>query len=229
MKQLRDFSDDRYKGYCVLCGGEPETRDHVPSKVFLDRPYPEQLPVVPTCDKCNNQLSLDEEYVACVIECVIAGSCDPETLTRNKIGRILTEKPEFQKQLSNSMNVYDNQCCKFTFRKERVSRVCLKLARGHISYELGIVHSEIPTNTFWKPVNCFSEDELRCFDSPSQLSVWPEVGSRSLQRAVSGFDLDSKGWITVQPDLYRYRVFQDNGEIVQIILREYLACMVVWK
>jgi hypothetical protein len=33
------FSDERFNGYCVYCGGEDETGDHVPSKVLLDGPY----------------------------------------------------------------------------------------------------------------------------------------------------------------------------------------------
>lgn len=60
------FVDKRLTGICVYCGGEPSTRDHVPSKVFLDEPYPENnLPVVPACETCNNSFSLDEE-VCCL-------------------------------------------------------------------------------------------------------------------------------------------------------------------
>lgn len=32
--------DSRLVGGCVFCGGEPGTRDHVPSKVLLDDPLP---------------------------------------------------------------------------------------------------------------------------------------------------------------------------------------------
>ena len=43
MQQLRCYGDDRNKGFCVHCGGPSETVDHVPSKVLLDEPYPENL------------------------------------------------------------------------------------------------------------------------------------------------------------------------------------------
>jgi len=47
MKQLQCYGDSRNKGFCVHCGGPDETRDHVPAKVLLDEPYPENLP-----DRC---------------------------------------------------------------------------------------------------------------------------------------------------------------------------------
>jgi hypothetical protein len=40
------FVDERLTGTCVYCGGQPDTRDHVPSKAFLDDPLPPDLPVV---------------------------------------------------------------------------------------------------------------------------------------------------------------------------------------
>ena len=43
------FMDERLTGKCVYCGAQPETRDHVPSKVLLDEPYAAQLPVVGAC------------------------------------------------------------------------------------------------------------------------------------------------------------------------------------
>lgn len=46
MDPLRNFADDRLLNGCVYRGaGEAETRDHVPSRAFLARPYPENLPV----------------------------------------------------------------------------------------------------------------------------------------------------------------------------------------
>lgn len=63
----------------------------------------------------------------------------------------------------------------------------------------------------------------------SGLSVWPEVGSRALQRVVEGTDLDGLGWITVQPGRYRYSVTANGGVTVRMVLSEYLAGEVIWK
>src|SRR5438105_2056850 len=35
MDQLKSYADDRLINGCVYCGGPEETRDHVPSRVFL--------------------------------------------------------------------------------------------------------------------------------------------------------------------------------------------------
>ena len=71
MIQRTHHSDERLDLICSYCGiNNPDTRDHVPSKILLDQPYPENLPVVPCCSKCNRSFSLDEEYVACLLECI---------------------------------------------------------------------------------------------------------------------------------------------------------------
>ena len=45
MKQYDVPVDSRIVGICIYCGGIAKTRDHVPSKAFLDKPYPENIPV----------------------------------------------------------------------------------------------------------------------------------------------------------------------------------------
>lgn len=40
--------------YCIYCGNVSDTREHVPSKVFLSKPYPDDLPVLPLYKRCNN-------------------------------------------------------------------------------------------------------------------------------------------------------------------------------
>ena len=90
MQQLRCYGDDRNKGFCVHCGGPSETVDHVPSKVLLDEPYPENLMAASACRKCNNDFSIDEEYLACLLECVVAGSAAPKNLHRDKICLLYT-------------------------------------------------------------------------------------------------------------------------------------------
>ena len=79
------FVDQRLTGMCVYCGGTPNTRDHVPSIVFLDEPLPRDLPVVDACEKCNNGFSIHEQYLACLLECAIHGSVEPEHVKRDKV------------------------------------------------------------------------------------------------------------------------------------------------
>lgn len=97
MQQLNNNADNRLVSGCVYCGGIPETREHVPSKVFLDAPLPENLSVVGACRKCNNGFSSDEEYVACLLEAAIAGSASPSDVRREKVSGILERTPKLQK------------------------------------------------------------------------------------------------------------------------------------
>lgn len=93
------FVDERLKGSCVYCGGPPETVDHVPSRVFLDDPLPENLPVVEACRECNGGFSLDEEYLACLLECVMTGTSDIEGFAREKVRRSLSRNRRLTAQL----------------------------------------------------------------------------------------------------------------------------------
>jgi hypothetical protein len=94
MEQLRNYGDQRNQEWCVHCGDPGETRDHIPSRILLDEPYPENLPVVAACRSCNAGFSLDEEYFACLVECVLAGGVEPERQLRPKIRRFLQAKPQ---------------------------------------------------------------------------------------------------------------------------------------
>lgn len=229
MQQLRCYGDDRNKGFCVHCGGPSETLDHVPSKVLLDEPYPENLMAAPACRACNNDLSLDEEYLACLLECVIAGDTSPEKLHRAKIARILRENISLSARLQRTQTV-DAGGPVWAVANERVNRVVLKLARCHAAFELNEPQLQEPSHLGVKPLPLMTEDERAAFESDADaFDVWPEVGSRAMQRVlVAGTDTFDDGWLVVQEGNYRFRTSQANGLTVRIVLREYLGCEVVW-
>src|SRR5438309_5431695 len=95
------FADERFAALCVYCGGEPSTADHVPSRVLIDQPYPDNLPVVPACAKCNNRFSVDEPYLACLVECALAGSVAPNLVCRTKVKRILAKRPALASEIES--------------------------------------------------------------------------------------------------------------------------------
>lgn len=78
MLQRPEYGEGHPERVCCYCGGYADTVDHVPSKVFLDEPYPDNLPVVPCCRKCSEEFSLDEEYVAVLLECVRLQTFSPD-------------------------------------------------------------------------------------------------------------------------------------------------------
>lgn len=87
------FIDERHTSMCVYCGSRPDTRDHIPSKVLLDEPYPPELLDVGACQRCNASFSLDEQYLTCFLDCVICGNAEASDVHRPNVKRILEDNP----------------------------------------------------------------------------------------------------------------------------------------
>jgi hypothetical protein len=231
MIQVPVYGDERQLAFCAFCGGKTGTRDHCPSRVLLDEPYPENLPVVPACAKCNAGFSSDEQYLACLISCVLSGSTDPANVARPKISRILSENPKLRARIERS-RTESSMGIVFNPEHQRVSNVITKLAQGHSLYELHEPHPEQPDSIQITPLALMSDAERESLESPciEGLSIWPEVGSRAMHRIVLGSEESSPDapWLVVQPGLYRFRASVDSGVSVRIVIQEYLACTVRW-
>jgi hypothetical protein len=230
MDQLNDYADERLLIGCIHCAGKTGTRDHMPSRVLLDEPYPENLPVVPACPECNAGFSLDEEYFACLVECARTGSA--ETVERPKVRRILDDRPALSARLKQARTVSENGEVSHSFEGERIERVVLKLARGHAAYELSEQQCGDPSHFMAVPIHTLSADTRSHFEEVPTSSAWPEVGTRAMQRiavlAAWNTTVDY-GWIEVQPKRYRYFAVADGAQImVRIVVGEYLACEVIW-
>lgn len=225
MKQIRELSDERLRGFCVYCGGPFETRDHIPPRVFLDKPYPINLPVVPACKICNQKMSIDEEYVACFLECVISGSTTFQDIERDKIANILKRKPKLVAKLKElRQTLLDNRTW-FRVESNRIRDMIIKLARGHIAFEQSQSHLEEPSAIFFSPFIQMDAKQIEAFESILPNQIFPEVGSRGMQRLIE----QGSGWIIAQPQRYRYLTLVDlNKIIVRFVIREYLACQVTW-
>ena len=181
MNQLKNLADDRLVNGCIYCGGLEETRDHVPSRVFLDSPLPENLPVVWACSTCNNSFSLDEEYFACLIESAIAGSTDPDHIRRPGVAEILRRAPALRARIEAAKNIIDGRT-QFNIEPDRIRNVLLKLARGHAAFELSQIRREDPSSLWWRSFPQMTEDEKDSFDASHVTEMFGEVGSRGLQR-----------------------------------------------
>lgn len=240
--QLRDFSDERLRGGCVFCDAKVEdTRDHVPSRVLLDRPYPENLPVVPACEPCNNGFSLDEQYLACLIDCVVVGSTDPERVQREQVRKILAENPKLRERLEGA-RLEDGGSTSFVPEGDRVRNVVVKLARGHAAFELGTPQRRTPDSVWWAVLGLMADADAEPFCVPHVHHLIGEVGSRATQRmVVLEATLESSTgelvraplictmWVEVQEGRYRYQAVEDHdGVTIRMVLGEYLACEVRW-
>lgn len=228
MRQLRTFGDNRTLSYCTFFGAVPETKDHCPSRIFLDEPYPENLPVVPSCLKCNNDFSIDEEYVACLISCVFNGTTQPNEISRPKIQRILNQKPSLLKRIELQSKKLSDLTLAFEPEMSRLRKVIIKLTQGHALHEVHELCIQKPTVVKINPVTEFSGDEWTDFASPTKLSVFSEVGSRAMQRLRIKDGIYFLDWIHAQPHCYSYYVSQNHAVEVRILLQNYLACYVRW-
>lgn len=197
----------------------------------MDEPYPDFLPTVDACEKCNQGFSEDEEYLACFIECVVCGSTDPDQVQRSKVASILREKPRLRSKIEAAKQSGESDELTWVPENARVREVVLKLARGHAAYEIGaIVHA--PVEVQFVPLIALSSELRSEFEHMYEgtMSMWPEIGTRAFFRAAGespdGFQ-QIRGWVVVQSERYRYSV-SDDGLHVRMVLSEYLACSVVW-
>ncbi|SDH78925.1 hypothetical protein SAMN05216588_107194 [Pseudomonas flavescens] len=224
------FVDKRLTGYCVYCGAEPTTRDHCPSKVLLDEPFPADLPVVPACAECNRSFSLDEQYLACFIECVICGTADPPGVKRANVSRILRAVPLLASRIRAALSTNEDGQKTWQPNMDRVRNVVVKLARGHLDYELGVQELVDPDEIHVMPLALMSHEHREFFECPESdvITTWPELGSRAFMCAIPSGERIIDNWIDVQGGRYRYLVGQSDGNFVHIVLSEYLACRIVW-
>ncbi|MBL9157934.1 MAG: hypothetical protein JNJ70_10700 [Verrucomicrobiales bacterium] len=181
MDQLNDFADERLITNCIFCGGAPDTRDHIPSRILLEKPYPENLPVVGCCFECNNGFSKDEQYLVCLIEAAIAGTTDPDMIRRPSVARALKRAPALRSRIDDSMTKVGDRMA-FTPEQSRIKNVMLKLARGHAAFELSQPCKDEP-NYFWcGPLELLDQEQREAFESPHEQQMFGEIGSRNLQR-----------------------------------------------
>jgi hypothetical protein len=186
---------------------------------------------MPVLSSFNNDLSLHEEYLACLLECVLAGEVDSSKVRRRRIGALLDRKPLIVERLRNARSEIDGVPT-WSVETERVRAVVLKLTRGHAAYELNEPQIDAPTYVHFKPLIAMDRAERETFEGSSDgvIAPWPEVGSRAMQRLiVVGSDAFAEGWLVVQEVNYRFHVSQTGGVTVQIVLREYFACEVAWE
>lgn len=227
MKRVDCYGDDRILQGCFHCGGRPDTNDHSPPKVLLDKPYPAEMITVPSCYECNNSASLDEAYLACVIECAVTGNVSAKSVSRKVIQKMLAHSPALASQM-NAIRMMGEDGPTFHPDPERIRRVVVKIARAHAAYELHEHFEEEPVPVRFFPLQMLSEEQREEFERPAGGMMWPEVGSRALQRLVEGYPGDRPGWVEVQEGRYRYMAAIGDGRIVRMVMSEYLGCEVVW-
>jgi hypothetical protein len=240
--QLRNLADDRLINGCIYCGSTANTRDHVPSRIFLDPPYPENLPVVGACKICNQGFSRDEQYLVCLLESVLVGSTDPEKIKRPSVARALKRAPALRSRIEATKSIHNGRIV-FYPEENRIKNVMLKLARGHAAFELSQPCTEEPDHYWCGSLESLTEDQREGFSEAHIQQLYGEIGARNMQRMfVAEVKLQSESgdqkkiqvvvndWVDVQDGCYRYLAIDDiGGVVIRIVISEYLACEVGWQ
>ena len=182
---------------------------------------------MPACHDCNNRFSIDEEYLACLIACVLAGTTNPENIKRPSIKKSLQYSAALRERLEQARTQDDSQVI-FVPETARVNNVITKLAQGHTLYELHESRPTQPDAVWAAPLELLTVEQRNAFEFPDLPAVWPEVGSRAMQRMVIDGEPDYP-WISVQPGMYRYLASQESGTTIHIVIQEYLAGYVQWN
>lgn len=228
--RYQNFGDDRQLAICVNCSQFHDgSKDHIPSKAFLDKPYPDNLRTLKICKECNASFSLHEEYVAAWLEFVACNTVELANLEREKIRASLSQKPALLNRITNLLSTSEIAPEIERTHWERVETVLRKNGTGHVLYEL----NESPK--FFSEESRFRagllanmpEPRRRSFEQPVLATIYPEIGSRAFQRLATATEPFYE-WIVVQPNRYRYMAGFENGHFVRIVVRETLAVEITW-
>ena len=222
MLQRPEYGEGHPERMCCYCGDYADTVDHVPSKVFLDKPYPENLPVVPCCKKCNEQFSLDEEYVAVLFESVRWQTFDSNQFKKEKVRKIVEHNPAILQTVRETVLPLLDGHISIDPENARLNKVLTKLIAGHLCFEgldQWLLHDGLDIS-FYQDVHA-NQGFYNRFRSPIFSGLLPEVGSRALIALVENGNAGSP-WFTVQPGKYEYCVAPDNSE-VRIIIQDYFG------
>lgn len=213
----------------------------MPSKVFLDPPFPENLPVVEACGECNQSFSADEEFTACLIEAEVSGGTDPAKIRRPSVARILARAPKLRTKIGTARRELNGGTWTQS-DSSRVRNVVLKLARGHAAFELSLPCREEPTSVRIAPLHDMTPEERSEFEEAHFPHLLPEIGSRAMLRIVAvqplvpfadagpGTSFLMQDWVDVQESRYAYLATDDGSEIrVRMLIGGFLACDVRWE
>ncbi len=122
---------------CVFCPGPVATADHIPPKGLFTKPEAGWLKIleVPACNKCNNQSSLDDEWLQSIaLTWAADGNADAEA-TRGRLmsAFIKPQKQGFRKGILKNCSpvvVAGRSTLEMTMNGDRLDRILSKLIKG---------------------------------------------------------------------------------------------------
>lgn len=176
------------RAHCVYCGCIATTRDHVPPKLLLEKPFPPNLYTVPSCQPCNQNASLDEQYFLLFLGQVsISSSIGTQASLGGAIDRALTRAPALEELILQSLSV-DEATGRpvISPNMDRLNRVVQKIAIGLFVRHYG---------------------RIRSTDKIGPIGVFPyenSVEGLVAQLVALAGGINSKRWEVVQLGIFSY-------------------------
>ncbi len=232
MVEQPDLFGPKHK-WCAYCGGHATTSSHVPGKLFLDEPFPVNLLSVSSCERCNNGLSNDEQFLMCLIDSVLSGAAGPAEVRR------LRSRKTLERDLRLSRLVHDVMEKTPTGviarldpdRLSRVSKVLRFIAAGHLARATGRTTRPDSLLAGFMPLETMTEPQKVDFERGQR--HWQEQvlrrGRLLVQANAPYFVYAGVVWCNVQDSRYRYSLVKVNKDLeVRFVFSEFLACR-VWR
>lgn len=239
MKPYISFERDSQM-FCIYCGEIANTREHCPSKAFLKKPYPTNLPTLPACKKCNNGFSSHERYTKYLLKFLYYH------YTEKNEHMIIDDDVEIKQAYESAIKFI-----KKPFYDKRMAKVFYKLAIGHAVYEIseGYYSYEWEEKIshiayIFKPMLSKEKwEKLKVLEDFNE-KVTPELGSREfrniyvLQKPKQEEDCIEENtlnvcvldWTVVQEGQYMYKAFLEQDKIcVKMIFMDFLYVGVVFE
>jgi len=226
MKYYNEYQDERtINGSCIYCNAEPTTVDHIPAKVFLKRPYPKNLYVVPACKECNNKFSKDEQFLAFFIDYLIMLEAPNSEEIMERIQVRYKNYASMEARIQDRLSYDENGQISISLENDRIVNIIKKFALCHIQYETGTKFYNPPSQITYRFRPQMSPQMLYEFNNPVSDNIFPEIGCRLFQRICEN---KTNLWLIVQGGSYRYYVNAGSIVFVRFVIKEMLFCEVIW-
>ncbi len=194
-RRLRDWP------FCIYCGSPADTRDHVPPKLLLEEPRPNNLRTAPACQPCNASWSLDEEYLGIALAQVGHYEHLTAKVARGgSVDRALVASPRLDDLIIKALNPGPDGRIWFTPDIQRIARITTKIAFGLYCLRYGLNMRLDDFQTVWISG---PEQEVPEHLIAAQF-LWPGTRRKRwtvVQHNVFEF-LFAKGWMAEEPPLY---------------------------
>jgi hypothetical protein len=181
------------KSICLFCGRPASTRDHIPSKCLLEKPYPLNLLTIPSCEKCNKSFSMDEEYF---INILVEISSRPALVSKKLDGSVFRARQrsiKLRNRIENSFLTGDDGNVYIKPEYERIEKIIEKNALGlyYKKYNLSLRLKDFKCTGIY-PANTFNHQ-------PTEIYVLT-LGDKSFM---------PRKWTIIQDGVFSYVITKD--------------------